>query len=174
MGNASQRASGAKAQTRGEGPSNGRDRRSRLSPRGWTDEPVVAQSARERPQTDAIPTAARTASGPRPAEGLRNHVGNRFTSAIGLTRVEDRWDRRRRESDDAHRAATDGAAQRGRRGGFLGLGTGGLQGEERPVEHRDQPPYRLQYGATVGAEEPEVADFLEAGRQDVLEEAADE
>ena len=47
-------------------------------------------SARGRLQSDGISTSAQTATGPPPAEGLRKHVGNRFTSAIGLTRVENR------------------------------------------------------------------------------------
>ena len=39
---------------------------------------------------------------------------------------------------------------------------------------RDQPPHRLDRRAAVGAQETVVADFLEAGGQDVLEEAAEE
>ncbi len=56
---------------------------------------------------------AHTANGPWPAEDFQNHVGNRFTSTIGLTRVENGRSRRRRESHYGHQAATNGAAGRG-------------------------------------------------------------
>jgi hypothetical protein len=65
--------------------------------------------ARRRLQTDGFSASAQTAIGPRPAEGVPNHVGKRFTSAIGLTRVENGRYRRRREAHEAHRAAANRA-----------------------------------------------------------------
>jgi hypothetical protein len=45
---------------------------------------------------------------------------------------------------------------------------------KKPIVQRDQPPHRLGQGGAIGAEESVVPDFLEAGRQDVLEETSKE
>src|SRR4029077_13804620 len=93
----------------------------------------------------------------------------RFTSTIGLARVKNRRPPCRHESQDPERTATRGAPQCEGRGGYLG----GREDEDRPVIQRDQPPHRLDRRAAVGTQETVVADFLEAGGEDVLEEAAE-
>ena len=92
-------------------------------------------AARGRLQSGRISTWAQTANGPRAVEDLQNHFGNRFTSAIGLTCVENCRSRRRRKSHYGHQATTNGAAQSGDRSGLPGMVR--LQGEDRPNSHRD-------------------------------------
>ena len=146
-------AMGEEAQARRAGPSTAVEDGRIVVPEASRDEPLGGQwSARKRPQTDANPTAARTANGPRPAEGRRNDVGNRFTSAIGLTRVENR-----RTGAGTNPRTDIGPPQPGtavREARRAGCGTGGQEREDRPVVQRDQPPHHLQRRPAGGLRKP--------------------
>ena len=116
------------------------------------------------------PTPARTASGLRHREAMREQVSNRFTSIIGLARIE--WCQDRHEFQEDHRAAARGATRYGLCGRFFGPLC--QQYEFCLVVHRHHPAHRLDRCRTIGAQESVVPYLLEPGGQDVLEEAAEE
>ena len=119
------------------------------------------------------PMPARTASGLRDREGMREQASNRFngfTSIIGLARIE--WCQGRHESQEDHRAAARGASRHRPCGRFCGPLR--QQHELCPVVHRHHSSHRLDRCRTIGAQESVVPYLLEPGGQDVLEEAAEE
>jgi hypothetical protein len=120
MGDASRRDGTARAQASGYAPSKG-DERGEHRGGVWRGHLSAARSAWGRPQKDMNTTAAHTATGPRPREGMRgNRCWKPLTSVIGLARIE--WCQRqgRHESQEDHRAATRRTATRELCGRFLG------------------------------------------------------
>ena len=132
----------------------------------------AARSARGWPQTLVNPTIGahrdRTSTSARCEETSREvtHFRHRASScrrppAPGPARIPGRTSGRRTPG-----TAARGAGGRGRQHG--------QEREDAPVVQRDQPPHRLDRRPAVGAQEAVVADLLEPGGQDVLEEAAEE
>src|SRR5271157_1677924 len=170
MGNALGRDGWASAQRSGYRRSKGNEKYDEHCGAVWRGVLWVPRSSLEQPEMNLKRMPARTATGLRPREGMREQVSKRFTSFIGLARIE--WCQGRHESQEDHRAAARGATRQGLCGRFFGPLR--QQHELCPVVHRHHPSHRLDRCRTIGAQESVVPYLLEPGGQDVLEEAAEE